>query len=186
MTDLKKARYFIAIVPPEPFREELWALKRVFSEKFACKAALRSPPHITLHMPFMFRVDREDTLILELQSYFQEHDTFELCLDGYGAFPPRVIYADVVDNESLFEIQKGVKNFMKVRFHIFNSNYRDRPFRPHLTLAFRDLKKPQFETAWQEYGDQELSMCWTNSSACLLKHNGKKWEVWEEFLLKSS
>ncbi len=45
-------KYFIAIVIPEPFQVELMDIKNIVKDKFNSKGALRSPAHITLHMPF--------------------------------------------------------------------------------------------------------------------------------------
>ena len=45
-------RYFIALIPPEPLFTQIHQLKIYCSEAFGSKAALRSPPHLTLHMPF--------------------------------------------------------------------------------------------------------------------------------------
>jgi len=182
--DSGKSLYFIAVVPPLPEREKLWSLKREFSEKYATKAALRSPPHITLHMPFQFRNDREQILINTLGKVYQDFPEFDVCLNGYGAFPPRVIYADVGANELLHQLQKDTMALMKKAFHIFNANYRERPFRPHLTLAFRDLKKGMFHQAWEEYQEKELTICWRTKSVALLRHNGRQWEILQELDLK--
>jgi len=182
----RKPLYFIAVVPPEPERSRLWELKRAFTEAYNTKAALRSPPHITLHMPFSFREDREIRLMEVLRGFVIQYPAFSLCLEGYGAFPPRVIYADVSESKELREIQTDLLQEMKTTFNIFNANYKDRPFRPHLTLAFRDLKKSMFHLAWEEYCEKSLDMCWHTQSVALLKHNGKMWEILEEMPLKSS
>ena len=57
-----KNLFFIALIPPEPIKSEVMAFKKEMEEKFDSKAALRSPPHITLHMPFQWREDREGLL----------------------------------------------------------------------------------------------------------------------------
>ena len=181
-----KPLYFIAIVPPEPERSRLWELKEDFSSRYATKAALRSPPHITLHMPFRFREDRDEKVVRALTDLAAGWDPVQISLNGYGAFPPRVIYADVEASGELNTLQKDVGVVMKEKFNIFNADYKDRPFRPHLTLAFRDLKKDMFNRAWEELGEASLKMSWTCRSFCLLKHNGKTWDIHKEFSLKAS
>ncbi|MEJ2006201.1 MAG: 2'-5' RNA ligase family protein [Cyclobacteriaceae bacterium] len=181
----EKSLYFIAVVPPEPEREELLLLKKIFSEEYDTKAALRSPPHITLHMPFRFRRDREESLSLTLEKFFSQFSTFTVCLKGFGAFPPRVIYADVEENEFLQILQSELKVIMKTAFNIFNADYKERPFRPHMTLAFRDLKKPMFLKAWNKYREENIEMCWEVTHIALLRHTGKKWEILKEMELKS-
>ncbi len=174
-TDKIKKQYFIALIPPEELESELWKIKEEFSREFDSHAALRSPPHITLHMPFRFRADKESSLIESLSVFARKYSSFDVALNGFGAFPPRVIYADVVPNEAMKELQSGLLGFMKKEHNIFNANYRDRPFRPHLTVAFRDLKKSRFEEAWQSVKERNLEMCWTAGSMVLLIHTGKKW-----------
>jgi 2'-5' RNA ligase len=51
--------YFIALIPPEPFFSEVLGLKNEVKDRFNSKAALNSPPHVTLHMPFRFK-ERND------------------------------------------------------------------------------------------------------------------------------
>ena len=51
----KRKQYFVALIPPSPVYEEAQALKEYFREKYNSKAALNSPPHITLHMPFFWK-----------------------------------------------------------------------------------------------------------------------------------
>jgi 2'-5' RNA ligase len=55
--------YFIAIIPPQPVFEETWQLKNHFKEHYQSKASLNSPPHITLHMPFEWKVEKEEMLV---------------------------------------------------------------------------------------------------------------------------
>ena len=182
-SDKSKNLYFIALVPPGDLEKELWEIKKEMSSRFDTHAALRSPPHITLHMPFRYRADRQENLIESLSSFAIQYSPFIVSLKGFGAFPPRVIYVDVVANDAMAELQKGLLNFMKKEHNIFNANYRDRPFRPHLTVAFRDLRKKQFEEAWEEIKDSVLEICWRASSFCLLRHNGRTWDVYHEFSL---
>jgi len=58
----KNELYFIAIVPTSPLSEELLAWKQYFQEHYQSKAALNSPPHITLHMPFEWKEEKAAVL----------------------------------------------------------------------------------------------------------------------------
>ena len=72
-----KNRYFIGIVPPFPIFEQVLEVKHYFRDHFQSKAALQSPPHITLHMPFDWKDKKEAELIDSLQklssSLFSTH-----------------------------------------------------------------------------------------------------------------
>ena len=52
-------RYFIAIIPPEPIHDQIVNIKKDISTKHNTYAALKSPPHITLHMPFNLEHNKE-------------------------------------------------------------------------------------------------------------------------------
>lgn len=178
--------YFIAIVPPEPELTELWGLKHEFAEKYSVKAALKSPPHVTLHMPFRYREDREPRLFETLQESMKELPGFRLVLDGFGSFPPRVVYLQVEENSTLNELYRMIMKLMKTEFSIFNAGYKDRPFHPHLTLAFRDVRKAVFNEIWEHVRNEPFRMEADISHVCLLKHNGSNWEVYRQFPLKAS
>ena len=63
------ALYFIAIIPPSPIFEQASELKNHFMQQYQSKAALNSPPHITLHMPFEWKEKKEEELALNLNLF---------------------------------------------------------------------------------------------------------------------
>ncbi|MEO0331724.1 MAG: 2'-5' RNA ligase family protein, partial [Bacteroidota bacterium] len=92
MTNTKLSLYFIALLPPKPFRQLAWKWKEYFRDHYQSKASLNSPPHITLHMPFKLQPEEEPELINTLQSVAENVSPFTVELEGFGAFPPRVIF----------------------------------------------------------------------------------------------
>ena len=58
-----------------------------------------------------------------------------------------------------------------------NANYKNRPFHPHVTIGFRDLKKPMFYAAKKEFERREVSFEFQVKETSLLKHDGKKWST---------
>jgi len=182
----KRKQYFVALIPPSPVYEEAHKLKEYFKERYQTKAALNSPPHITLHMPFLWNEEKEKKLTGKLQEFAGKCDPIKLCLDNFSCFPPRVIFMNVTESDALGEFQKELHRFFKRELNIFNANYQDKPFHPHLTLAFRDLKKSQYHLAWQEFSKKEYKAEFMADTMALLKHNGKSWDVLKEFHLESS
>ncbi len=177
------ALYFVAIVPPSPVYEEALGLKNYFKEQYHSKASLNSPPHITLHMPFQWKEEKEPELIEAFQQFTPTVKPFKLELSGFGSFPPRVLFIDVAANEDLINLHKELHQHCKKELNVFNANYKDKGFHPHLTLAFRDLKKPMYVSAWQEFEHKDFSSEFKVDKFALLKHNGKVWEVYREFML---
>lgn len=182
----KRKQYFVAVVPPSPVLEEAWKLKEYFRDKYRSKASLNSPPHITLHMPFLWNEDKEHRLISTLRKFARQWNPVKVCLDDFSSFPPRVIFAKVTTSDALEELQKGLHRVFKRELDVFNANWQDRPFHPHLTLAFRDLKKPAYDLAWEEFSNKEYKAEFMADRIALLKHNGKEWEILEELMLESS
>lgn len=182
----KTKLYFIALIPPSPIYDEALEQKHYFKENYNCKASLNSPPHITLHMPFRWKEARELELAEDLEKFIKSFDPIKVCLDNYSSFPPRVIFINVIKTEQLENLQRGIQRFCKKELNLFNANYKEQPFHPHLTLAFRDLKKPNYKKAWDEFESREYKAEFIADRIALLKHNGKVWQVFQEFNLESS
>jgi 2'-5' RNA ligase len=179
-------RYFLAIIPPQPVYDEAQVLKKYFKDNFNSKASLNSPPHITLHMPFRWKEKKEVLLIEKLNQFSTQQSPFLLSLDRFGAFAPRVIYLNVQANEQLLTFQKELERYCKISFQLFNANRLDQPFRPHLTLAFRDLKKEVFDHAWNSVRHQDFKRDWVVDSFYLLKSDGHVWHAFSEVVLQKT
>lgn len=169
-------RYFIALVPPEPVYGKALALKHHFKEVYNSKAALNSPPHITLHMPFMWSANKEQQLTDTLAQFARTQNSLEIKLNNFSAFAPRVIFIDVVKDEKLEALQKQLKRFCKMELNLFNANYKKLAFHPHITLAFRDLKKAEFYKAWEIFREKKFEAAFAANAVELLKHDGKVWQ----------
>lgn len=176
-------KYFIGIIPPSPVFEQVLEVKTFFRDHYQSKAALNSPPHITLHMPFEWKEKKEDELTSQLKKFSSTQLSFNLSLAGFSCFPPRVIFIEVQESEPLMQMQKQLHRFCKVELNLFNAQYQDRPFHPHLTVAFRDLKKTAFQQAWDEFKDKKFHTEFQVTDIVLLKHEGKKWQPFKVFWL---
>jgi len=165
------SKYLIAIVPPEPIAGDIYKLKEYFRDKYNSKASLNSPAHITMHMPFEWEEKKEQNLFDALPL----KEALNIELDGFATFPPRVIFADIKRNEALMKSQAQLVAFCKVHLNLFNANFQDTPFNPHITLAFRDLKKDRFTAAWNEFKTKSYQAEFECRRLSLLKHDGKFW-----------
>ncbi len=179
-------RYFIASVPPSPYFEEVLKFKNHFKTKYQSKAALNSPPHITLHMPFEWKVKAQEKLISSLETFFKVEAPVEVTLKNFGSFSSRVIFVNVINSESLDAMQKRLTQHCKRTLNLFNADYQDRPFHAHMTVAFRDLKKQAFELAWQEFKTKTFEGHYATNQISLLKHVDGQWEVFWNFYLNTS
>jgi 2'-5' RNA ligase len=182
----KSKLYFIALIPPSPIYDDALEQKNYFKEQYNSKASLNSPPHITLHMPFRWKEQKETELASKLAQFIKGFGPLKVCLDNYASFPPKVIFINVVNTEPLENLQRGIHRFCKKELNLFNANYKEQAFHPHLTLAFRDLKKPNYQKAWEDFENREYKAEFIADRIALLKHTGKVWQVYREFTLESS
>lgn len=173
-------KYFIALIPTEPVFSEIESIKKEVSLKYNNKSALRSPPHITLHMPFEWKSDKE-TVLTDALEKFKFSDSIPLQLKGFSGFEPRVVFIDVVPIQALVSLRSGLVSHVKQQLKIFNQSNDTRAFHPHITIAFRDLKKSAFYAMMEEYKDKTFEAVINTSSLFLLKHSGKYWNIYKEF-----
>ncbi|MGB3183281.1 MAG: 2'-5' RNA ligase family protein [Cyclobacteriaceae bacterium] len=173
--------YFLAILPSESIRKEVTGIKEYFREKYQTKAALRSPAHITLHMPFRWKTKKEAILHDVLAEFALTVPVFDVQIDGYGSFAPRVIYLDIPDNPAMSRAQKTLVTTVRTRLNILNANYKDRAFRPHMTVAFRDLRKADFYAAWEDVKDKAIEYRFEANALTLLRNTGGKWDIYRNY-----
>lgn len=173
-------KYFIAIVPPEPLLSEIQEIKLSIFETYQTKGALRSPGHITLHMPFSFESEKEENLIKALED-FKFYKSFKIQLNHFACFAPRVVYIHVEEQALLNTLQKQLVQHVKQNLQLFNQSDDKRGFHPHVTVAFRDLKKQNFYAIWETYKTKDFKAEFLCDSFFLLKHLNQRWEVYKEF-----
>lgn len=173
-------KYFIAIVPPEPLLSEIQQIKKGISDSYRTKGALRSPGHITLHMPFSWEEEKEEKLVVALQS-FQFNEQVQVSLSGFSCFEPRVVFIRVNEEEILFQLQAALVQHVKKQLQLFNQSDSLRGFHPHITVAFRDLKKTEFYKIWDEYKDKPFEASFMCEAVCLLKQRGERWVIYKTF-----
>lgn len=176
-----KRRFFIALLPPEDIQERVNEIKQYFAQVYQSRAAQKSPPHITLQPPFEWQLDQLSVLEQSLLNFTKSQAPVPIILSGFGAFIPRVIYINVSKTSELMALQKSLVDYLKTSLEIVESGDKDRPFAPHMTVAFRDLTKPNFRVAWPEFQNQQLEFKFTASRLTLLIHDGQRWNINSEF-----
>lgn len=173
-------KYFIAIVPPEPLLSAIRDIKQQICDTYGTKGALRSPAHITLHMPFSWEEEREEKLIAALGA-FSYAGPIQTQLNGFACFEPRVVYIHVEESEPLLQLQQQLVKHVMRQLQLFNQSDDRRGFHPHITVAFRDLKKAVFYRLWEDYQHEAWQAAFQCRSFCLLKHTADHWQVFREF-----
>jgi 2'-5' RNA ligase len=180
MTSSKRL-FFIALLPPPEIQSEITQIKQYFSHNYESRHALKSPPHITLQPPFKWSISDLNTLEQCLISFTQQQGSFAMTLSGFNAFPPRVIYVDVVKTVELMNLQTHLTTHLENILDLSNNNAKSRPFAPHMTVAFRDLTRKNFRAAWSEFQHKPIQYEFIANQLTLLVHTGKHWQIQQEF-----
>ncbi|NEQ31728.1 MAG: 2'-5' RNA ligase family protein [Leptolyngbya sp. SIO4C5] len=179
--DLKLRRFFIALLPPAAVRDYANEIKQHFSDRYQSRAAQKSPPHITLQPPFEWPMAELNCLKSVLTTFAAQQPSVPIRLSGFGAFPPRVIYIDVQHTDELMALQTQLSQYLEKQLNIVDTRSQNRPFRPHLTVAFRDLKPKAFRLAWPRFEAKSAEFAFKVSQLTLLIHDGKRWTVARNF-----
>ncbi len=178
----KKELYFIALIPHNEMRNSIREIKERIRLTYGAGHALKSPAHITLQMPFKRSSDDELKITAVLQRFAAGEKCFGVDLDGYGAFAPRVIYINITDPDPVRSLHQRLKEVLLKELG-FNMEEIMNEVHPHITVATRDLTRTAFNEAWPDFRDESFTGHFDVKSIFLLKHNGRNWDILEEFPL---
>lgn len=181
MSGLKNpiSKYFIALVPSGEALAAFEAIKQEIFETYHVKGALRSPAHITLHRPFEWPNEKEEKLISTLQS-FEFGKELTVPVRDFGWFEPRVLFAAVVKTQELTDLHARLSRYCQRELKLLNEINDRRGFHPHVTLAFRDLKKLQFYALQEKFRARKLQLDLPVRGITLLKMH-ERWQVHKTF-----
>jgi len=177
-------KYFLAIVPDEPIRGMITGLKEQLRASFGIKYALKSPPHITLKMPFVHNENKEEELVKSLRGFFEQEKSFSLSLGGIGSFGNRVAFMKVKYPPELKYCQQRLIAFSKTELKK-NIELSDTNYHPHLTLAYRDVKKDQFRLVMDYLKMNSIRDSFKVHQVFLLKKVDGLWEMIKEIQLSN-
>jgi 2'-5' RNA ligase len=179
-----KSRFFIALLPPAEIQDHAKAIKQYFADHYASHGAQKSPPHITLQPPFEWAAQEVPVLEQHLSTFAFIREPVPVTLSGFGAFPPRVIYINVLRTQELLSVQTDLMAYLETKLGIVDPVSKTRAFSPHMTVAFRDLTRQNFLAAWPEFQQRALHFEFTATQLTLLIHDNKRWKVTTEFPFK--
>lgn len=172
---MKTQIFFIALIPPKEIKEEVTQFKLYASRHFNASHALKSPPHITLFPPFVWPKEKESFLKDALENFGQLHSAVPVELRHFNSFGQRVIFVDVLFTEELNDLRNSLVLYLKQQIDLNHSD--SRPFHPHMTLAFKDLKPAFFSKAWNYFSQLTFERNFVADELFLLRHDGVKWQI---------
>jgi 2'-5' RNA ligase len=176
--------YFIALVPDRELVDKINDIKEEVKILTAAKSILKSPAHITVQKPFK-RPDSEEHKIIESLRHFSSRQSpFDIELDSYDAFPPRVIFIRVRDHDRISRLHAGLKKVLTAELSFSGAELMD-DIHPHVTLTTRYLTPSGFYGAWPLFKERKFSASFRARELCLLKHDGQKWNIFYRFEFES-
>jgi 2'-5' RNA ligase len=149
-------------------------------DRFGASHALKSPPHITLQMPFRRTVDQEAAIVETLGVFAAKEYSFIIDLQGFDCFSPRVIFIRVKDHQPIAELHARLNQLLTNQLDFKQKELTAR-IHPHMTIATRDLPPEAFNKAWPALEGRSFEGSFRANAITLLKHNGKHWDVFKEF-----
>ena len=165
--------YFIGITPDNSASQQLKSYQLALFEKYDCKHALKSPPHLTLVPPFALAAEQEPSLILDLETMPQSFSSLKIIISGIKSFDKRVIYAAPIVTESLQKLQQEIFTYFgkyvsgKVRAQFM--------FTPHFTIANRDIRVEDFPDIMAYLQSQSIEFQASLDKIHLFKFQQGKW-----------
>jgi 2'-5' RNA ligase len=179
--DTSRRRFFMALLPNLEIQDYANQIKEYFAQNYHSIGAQKSPPHITLQPPFEWQLEALPTLETALNGFAAHQNQVPITLNGFGAFPPRVIYINVLKTAELLALQQALMTYSQESFGIVTPVSQTRAFVPHMTVAFQDLTKENFDAAWAEFQTRQVKYEFTVPQLTLLIHDGKRWNIHAEF-----
>jgi len=168
--------YFIAIVLPQHLNEKVLKYKNMMLEKYNCKVGLKSPAHITLVPPFWMEEEKQEGLIVDINSLSNDVEPFPVLTSNFSAFKTKTIFISTAPSDQLSQVKIAIDEFFRNN-SFYNIKIESRPFHPHITIATRDLYKKDFQEIWPWFAEKKFEEKWTAEGLSVLKHNKKNWDV---------
>lgn len=176
-----KNLYLIALTPPLEVEREIELIRKDCSVKHNCYAALKPPVHLTIKENFELMPHDELKLIRTLKSAAMHNQSFTQRLNNFDKFYNHTIYIKGNKPVELANLKKQIIKNIKTHFRYVENEHL--PFKPHVTIAYRDIPTENFDTIFGDYKEANFKAEYLCNQFVLFKHNSKKWEVLETFEL---
>lgn len=184
----KENLYFIALIPKRELREKINVFKQDFATRFNSSKALKVYPHITLKAPFKCSENAHKELMKWFADLHIKQKPFSIQLKNFGAFHNKknpVVYINPTLTKELQFMQKEIIASFSSLFPA-DVHPVDVEFKPHVTVAYRDLEPVMFEKAWEEYKNKSFNEAFEVDAFYLLQHDTKKWNIIATYSLPAS
>ncbi|SHK47698.1 2'-5' RNA ligase family protein [Hymenobacter psychrotolerans] len=173
--------YLVALLPPEPVRQQVWELKQEVHHRTGSRNAVRLPPHITLVPPTRQPAAFAAEAGVVLRDFAATQPPFSVGLQDFNWFGNRTLFVEVVQTEALQAFHTELTAWCARQLPAVPREAR--PFRPHMTLATRDLPAAQVPELRQDFAARRYEATFAVTAFELFRHDGQRWVGIETFHL---
>lgn len=178
------SRYLIALLPPHEIATEVTKIKIDLHDNFGLKQALKGPAHITLQMPFLLKEKKLEKLDQCLKNVASTCESFEIVLNGYGKFTSGTYFISVVENTLLRSMHTQLARELQLALGLVSGTYKNKTFSPHITVAYRDVKKRIMPKIDAYLLDRQYQNFFDLEELCLLEFINMEWELLKKYPIK--
>lgn len=171
----------IAIIPPQEVYAEVRALQEYIAQTWGPKHALRTPPHITIIPPVSLSSAQTGWLYGMAYAMAGTLTPFQLKLNGFDFFKPRVVYIRPVVSAPLQELHEIWQSALLSKMPHILDTYPPRPYHPHLTLAHKDVTRSQFDLMMNFFNNKTFNANFTVDRFYILSYREQGWEIEREY-----
>lgn len=179
----------------DSFTEEIRELQKEISALTGSKASLeKNNPHLTVGDEILVKESDLENLYRNLQKITEDFSPTSVKIEGFdyldnwkgGSLPytPYVVYLKVTE---YFELEKIVSNIKEEVTDNYEKKYHQPyPYKPHITLAYKDLTKEGFDNAKEYLSSKNFSKSTIIDHFSLAtKDNKGRWVEFKKFNLGS-
>jgi 2'-5' RNA ligase len=171
--------FFVGIHTPKDVSEKVRSIQQVFADQFDSTRQLKIPVHITLLPPFRATEEKITEMKTVMARFSSTRSPFSIVLDGFGTFEDRVFFVDVILNDDLNDLFNDLKKFLLDESG-WVCDYKRTKFKPHVTLANRDLSPENCQKARVYFKDRSFREQFDCRSIVLFRHVNGVWEIERE------
>jgi 2'-5' RNA ligase len=178
---LVQQTHFIGVLVPDTLTAILQQCRDWMNTKYGCRSGYGTPIHITLVPPFHLGERFSDDAVCAAvknaaQVWLQSGKKLTCCVDGFGTFSGRTVFAyvkpsaewemlrDIVFNELIKKCPGTVRKDV-------------RPFQPHLTVANRDIPDGAAASALEHFAELSLNDSFRTDNITAFVRNNGKWLI---------
>lgn len=169
--------YLVALLPPEPIRREVWALKQEVHQRTGSRNAINLPAHITLVPPLRQPPAFEAAAVAALRAFAATQSACLIGLENFAWFQRRTLYVHVSRPAAVQALHQALYAWCATQLPAVPAP--TRPFVPHVTLATRDLPPDMTAALYEEFRQRTYAASASWHELVLFRHDGRKWQPLE-------